>query len=358
MTRRRVLFLSLALLAGAVTALVGGCSPDARRRILSTIFEGLADNGQAPRPKPVVRKPRRPPAPAATPARLVVVTPPEAPPPPAPAPAPAWAALSARLPKDAAGGIDWARAFREKAIEPRPGLDPAAVAPGVLPLDVERVPAGQPVFRVVFPHEPHTQVLACDNCHTGIFEMRRGAAPITMAAIYAGEFCGRCHGKVAFAVPTGCPRCHPALAAPAAASPAAPRAPAVERLRSWEEVAAALPKDAAGGVDWAKALAEEAIAPRAALDAAAPAPPPLNLDVVREPAGQPAFRAVFPHLPHTRWLACANCHPAIFQMRRGAAAISMGSIFGGQHCGACHGKVAFDVATGCARCHPAMGGSQ
>jgi len=34
---------------------------------------------------------------------------------------------------------------------------------------------------------------------------------ITMAKIFAGEFCGRCHGKVAFNVPTGCPRCHPAL---------------------------------------------------------------------------------------------------------------------------------------------------
>ena len=78
---------------------------------------------------------------------------------------------------------------------------------------VELVPEAMPVYKVVFDHEPHTAILTCASCHPGIFEMRGGAAPITMAAIMAGEYCGRCHGKVAFGVSTGCGRCHGALAA-------------------------------------------------------------------------------------------------------------------------------------------------
>jgi c(7)-type cytochrome triheme protein len=81
-------------------------------------------------------------------------------------------------------------------------------------MNVELIPEGQPVFKVTFPHKEHTQWLACANCHPGIFQMRRGADPITMAKIFAGEYCGRCHGKVSFAVATGCPRCHLALAGP------------------------------------------------------------------------------------------------------------------------------------------------
>ncbi|MFQ5945796.1 MAG: cytochrome c3 family protein [Anaerolineae bacterium] len=123
-----------------------------------------------------------------------------------------WRDVLRQLPKDEAGGVDWARALQEKAIEPRAGLDPEAKDQPVFPFDVELTPEAQPLFKVTFPHKAHTEWLACANCHPGIFQMQQGADPMTMAKIYAGEYCGRCHGKVAFAVPTGCPRCHPALA--------------------------------------------------------------------------------------------------------------------------------------------------
>mgnify|MGYP001601599107 FL=1 len=106
---------------------------------------------------------------------------------------------------------DWTKALADGVIAPRPGIDPKAQDQPVFPLDVELVPADNPIFKAVFPHGPHTTLLACANCHFGIFQMAKGTAPITMEKIYAGEYCGQCHGKVAFAVPTGCPRCHPVL---------------------------------------------------------------------------------------------------------------------------------------------------
>jgi c(7)-type cytochrome triheme protein len=110
------------------------------------------------------------------------------------------------------GAPDWAKALSDGVIAPRPGLDAKAADEPIFPLDVELVPADNPTFKVVFPHGTHTALLSCASCHPGIFQMAAGANPITMEKIFAGEYCGRCHGSVAFAVPTGCPRCHPVLA--------------------------------------------------------------------------------------------------------------------------------------------------
>ncbi len=122
-----------------------------------------------------------------------------------------WAEAAKLLPM-AGGTPDWAKALADGVIAPRPGIDPKAEDEQVFPLDVDLVPADNPTFKVVFPHETHTAVLSCAICHPGIFQMKAGGDPITMEKIFAGEYCGRCHGPVAFAVPTGCPRCHPVLA--------------------------------------------------------------------------------------------------------------------------------------------------
>lgn len=131
----------------------------------------------------------------------------------------------------------------------------------------------------------------------------------------------------------------------------------IERAKTWPEAVALLPKDKAGSVDWGQALKLGVIAPRAGVDPKASDLPVLPITVERTPAGQPSFKAVFPHDIHTQWLSCDNCHPAIFQMSKGATPINMGLIYAGQACGACHGKVAFPV-TECGRCHPAMAGGK
>ncbi len=108
-------------------------------------------------------------------------------------------------------------------------------------------------------------------------------------------------------------------------------------------------------IDWTRAITEGVIAPRNTIP---PAPPEeqtlLPLDLERR-ADDPTSRVVFPHEPHTRWLACENCHPEPFEMKAGAMPMSMDQILAGQGCGVCHGTVAFP-ASSCARCHPGMAG--
>jgi c(7)-type cytochrome triheme protein len=54
--------------------------------------------------------------------------------------------------------------------------------------------------------------LHCDACHTaGLFQTKKGADKMTMAAMKEGKFCGFCHnGKKAFAMGdnANCKRCH------------------------------------------------------------------------------------------------------------------------------------------------------
>jgi c(7)-type cytochrome triheme protein len=58
----------------------------------------------------------------------------------------------------------------------------------------------------------------------------------------------------------------------------------------------------------------------------------------------------FPHLQHTKWLACENCHPKIFVPQEHANPISMNKVLRGEYCGVCHDKVAFALFV-CERCH-------
>lgn len=65
--------------------------------------------------------------------------------------------------------------------------------------------------------------------------------------------------------------------------------------------------------------------------------------------------AVFPHWVHRIRYKCYACHPALFEMKAGANAISMDAMQQGKFCGACHnGKIAWDVGFDtCNRCHVA-----
>ncbi len=51
-------------------------------------------------------------------------------------------------------------------------------------------------------------------------------------------------------------------------------------------------------------------------------------------------------------LKCADCHPGVFKMKKGAEAITMADINAGKFCGTCHkdGGKAFS-AKECAKCH-------
>lgn len=113
------------------------------------------------------------------------------------------------FPTDRRGEVNWVRTLNEGLVEPRKSLtdDPwDNEMMRVMDLDILMTNT-QNMPHVLFPHKPHTQWLTCSNCHPRIFTPQKGSNPITMTKILAGEFCGRCHDKVAFTLWT-CERCH------------------------------------------------------------------------------------------------------------------------------------------------------
>ncbi len=359
----------LALAVGGFLAALAlaGCSAQTRQKLLPVFFDGVPKEGE-PTPPPPTRRVRRDllreiedlkrqlaEAREAGKARKEGALPEEAPPLPVEQ-AKTWEEAAKLLPKDAAGRADWVQALKTGTVAPRPGLEPKAPEQAVLELDVDLASSPSKLFSVTFPHSAHTRWLTCGNCHPAIFPLKRQAAPtvVTMAKIQAGQYCGACHGRVAFGAEGRCARCHTKIPATAGWRPSEePRKP-IERATSWDEAAKLLP--VTGGVpDWAKALAEGILAPRPGLDPKATEEPPFPLDVELVPADNPALKVVFPHGAHTAWVACTNCHPGIFQMAKGVDPITMEKIYAGEYCGACHGKVAFPI-TACGRCHPAMAG--
>ena len=113
----------------------------------------------------------------------------------------------ANLPPDAVGNrVRWVQALEKGLIAPR-----ASILPGtevkVLDQDVIMPRTGE-MFMVRFPHKQHTEWLDCSNCHEKLFKSKAGATTtVNMFEILQGEYCGVCHGAVAFPL-TECRRCH------------------------------------------------------------------------------------------------------------------------------------------------------
>lgn len=121
------------------------------------------------------------------------------------------------------------------------------------------------------------------------------------------------------------------------------------------------PSGLGNGVDWVKAVDDGNIKPRWERTDPTAEPMVMDMNILRIPKSSMP-NVVFPHRQHTEWLACANCHPAIFIPQKGANQINMSAIILGEKCGVCHGKVSFPVSE-CKRCHsqpktvPVNGGS-
>lgn len=128
-----------------------------------------------------------------------------------------------------------------------------------------------------------------------------------------------------------------------------PENPDLHALQKPDVALRELPRDRHGFVDWMRAIREGTLNPRATLDGRS-AMKTLDLDVLlKDTREMPWVR--FPHLSHTMWLDCSNCHPKPFEPRAGANDISMADIFRGKYCGMCHDRVAFITFFSCDRCH-------
>jgi c(7)-type cytochrome triheme protein len=109
------------------------------------------------------------------------------------------------LPLDGEGRTDWMAALRGGSIAPRADLIGKEKMKGI-DLDIVMTNTSS-LPAVKFPHRAHTEWLTCSNCHSQIFLPQKGGNFVTMAAILQGQYCGTCHGTVAFP-PTTCNRCH------------------------------------------------------------------------------------------------------------------------------------------------------
>ncbi len=125
-----------------------------------------------------------------------------------------------------------------------------------------------------------------------------------------------------------------------------------EMLQPPKEAFQGLPTSRFGNyVDWVKAIDKGLLNPRWEKTNPEAEPFVMDMDIVR-PVKASVPDVIFPHRQHTEWLACSNCHPAIFVPQAGANQISMSAILLGQKCGVCHGKVSFPVETKtCKKCH-------
>lgn len=115
------------------------------------------------------------------------------------------------LPKDQFGMVNWNKAVSDGIIRPLgslTGKEPEYE--GFLDNLILFQVGVHFMADVIFPHGMHTYWLGCDSCHPKPFEEKAGATQFTMQDIVKGEFCGKCHGTVAF--PPGayknCRRCH------------------------------------------------------------------------------------------------------------------------------------------------------
>ncbi len=131
-----------------------------------------------------------------------------------------------------------------------------------------------------------------------------------------------------------------------------PENDAIKVLQEPGESLIDFPMDRLGLVNWVQALRDQKINPRSSVTGAVDEGDEMqemDMDVImKQTANMPNVR--FPHLAHTEWLNCNNCHPKIFLPQLEANNVNMDAILKGQFCGKCHDKVSFSLLT-CERCH-------
>jgi c(7)-type cytochrome triheme protein len=219
------------------------------------------------------------------------------------------------LPRDHAGNADWVAALKQGLYRPRASIEmlPAhEVDIGAAPFAFDFwFPNDAPdsLMDAFFPHSVHTAIIDCRQCHGPV--MRYKDNKIQMSDILDGQFCGKCHGKVAFNPINACERCHSRLEMP--------------EMRSEPELL--------GTITMTRHASDSSYATGVGLDSLPP--------------------ARFPHWVHRIRYQCKVCHNRIFEPTAGANVIRMADINKGRACGTCHnGRVAFRAGFGeCQRCH-------
>ena len=121
-----------------------------------------------------------------------------------------FATFTAGFPKGRFGNnIDWEAvevAGKATLVDTLPEIS-VRRRPLDIPVDyqIQAKIAGLP--EIVFSHRKHAVWNGCELCHPDIFAVKTGTTKYTMQDIFAGKYCGSCHGSVAFPA-IDCQRCH------------------------------------------------------------------------------------------------------------------------------------------------------
>lgn len=115
------------------------------------------------------------------------------------------------FPKDYFGYPDWSKAVKRGIINPLEIIRGERVKKEEeFNKDIIFQISDRMMANVRFPHTIHNYWFSCKVCHPSIFIPKMGGNDFQMKDIWDGKYCGRCHGRVAFA-PKGfenCIRCH------------------------------------------------------------------------------------------------------------------------------------------------------
>ncbi|SRR6266542_781439 len=117
--------------------------------------------------------------------------------------------FTAKLPKNVYG-VDWEEAEVQGLIKPIDSLDGISIKRARLnnQEDFSIKARASWASDVIFSHKKHSIWNGCEVCHPEIFPTtQKGAIKYTMIHISAGQYCGVCHGKVAFRI-NACHKCH------------------------------------------------------------------------------------------------------------------------------------------------------
>ena len=119
-------------------------------------------------------------------------------------------AFAEGLPRKGAGEVDWEEAELRGRIRPVDYVEGQSIRrpPMQMDKDVAIASRARWMTGVLFSHRKHAAWNGCEACHPEIFPAtKQGEVKYTMFQISSGEYCGVCHGPVAFPV-ADCERCH------------------------------------------------------------------------------------------------------------------------------------------------------
>jgi len=106
-------------------------------------------------------------------------------------------------------GIDWLTAEEKNLVTLKDHIEGVSIKRSKIqePKEFDLTAKEPNMPDIIFSHKKHTVWNGCELCHPELFGVKKDSVPYSMQEIFAGQYCGACHGLVAFPN-IDCQRCH------------------------------------------------------------------------------------------------------------------------------------------------------